>query len=518
MFESLSGTTKMFGGVALLGVIGAFWGHLKMVMSKLASIFIVAVELDDEGIEALISYLRKYGKFCKLGVRRFEVRPVYLKSLSRFTRVFCEMIGRDPAIYLFSRKEGGLRIWPVIIGKSIYGNNESENRPGTALILRGTFDIEKLINNASIYYNEMWKNLGMNVEGEVKEPNRFYIDHVFGSLAEFESGLGRNSEAPKESDSGRCFWYNTRNIKMGLWRVIGYDIDDVGMQNESNEREINYLSYPPEIKELIDKIIMWSKSKDWFKEKNLAWKMGISLFGIPGSGKSVFSKAIAELLNYPLFRYDLTTMKNADLNAKWHEMMHSTPCVALFEDIDTIFHGRQNIYHKQTIDAPLTFDCLLNTIDGIEKNNGILTIMTGNDISKIDSALGRPTEDKMEDNKIYNSTRPGRIDLVANFGKMEEACRREFAFRIMSDIFEDDYIENLVMECEGWSPSQFSKKCESLSLQKFWDNSNIIDIREEKHSAAEFLDELYEACLAKRNHHMSITTGQSCGDKILNTK
>lgn len=472
MIDGLSGTTKMFGGFAILGIIGAFWSHIKVILNKISSLLIVSTELEAEGVEALISYLRENGKFCKLGIRRFEMRSVYVKSISRFRRAFCEMIGNDPAIYLSKRKENGWNIWPIMIGSPTTGE---KHKPGSALFIRGTFNIDDLVYKASEHYNNLWEKLGVDKAGN-RNASRFYIEHVFGSLAEFQSNIGRNGSEPEQVEPASYTWYNARNIKMGTWRVIGYDVDDIGQESNKDGKEIDYLSYPPEIKALIDKILMWSKSRDWFKNKNLCWKMGVFLSGLTGSGKSAFAKAIAEMLDFPLFRYDLTTMKNSDLNAKWHKMLHSSPCVALFEDIDTIFSGRTNIFHKQTVETCLTFDCLLNTLEGVEDNDGVLTIMTGNNIDNMDSAIGRPRVEEMEENMVYNSTRPGRIDLVANFGRMDEDCRRELANRIMKDLFDKDTIERLVKECEGYSPSQFSDKCKNLSLKKFWDN-NVIDIK-----------------------------------------
>ena len=39
---------------------------------------------------------------------------------------------------------------------------------------------------------------------------------------------------------------------------------------------------------------------------------------------------------------------------------------------------------------PLTFDCLLNCLDGVERSDGIFTIISTNDVSKVDPALGQP--------------------------------------------------------------------------------------------------------------------------------
>jgi SpoVK/Ycf46/Vps4 family AAA+-type ATPase len=140
------------------------------------------------------------------------------------------------------------------------------------------------------------------------------------------------------------------------------------------------------------------------------------------------------------------------------------PCIALIEDIDGVFHGRKNISGgnaemsaflrnaemmgrdgqdgqggdgEDTISQPkeasgedgegrqqrqmrrpqipmnsgLTFDCLLNVLDGVERLEGVFVIITTNDITKVDPAIGQPTGDN-------GSTRPGRIDRVIELRNM----------------------------------------------------------------------------------------------------
>ena len=55
---------------------------------------------------------------------------------------------------------------------------------------------------------------------------------------------------------------------------------------------------------------------------------------------------------------------------------------------------------------PLTFDCLLNCLDGVERADGIFTIITTNDIGKIDPALGQPR--KLPDGTHGVHLAPGR--------------------------------------------------------------------------------------------------------------
>src|SRR5262249_48845816 len=154
------------------------------------------------------------------------------------------------------------------------------------------------------------------------------------------------------------------------------------------------------------------------------------------TGKTALARAFAEELDMPLHVYNLAEMGNFELMKAWAEMQANVPCVALIEDIDNIFHGRQNVVRsrlgaalfgrretkkRQNNDADeetegggrsmgmLSFDCLLNCLDGVERSDGVFTIITTNDVTKIDPALGQPRT--LPDGTVeFISTRPGRID------------------------------------------------------------------------------------------------------------
>src|SRR4029077_9087354 len=128
----------------------------------------------------------------------------------------------------------------------------------------------------------------------------------------------------------------------------------------------------------------------------------------------------------------------------------------LIEDIDNVFHGRENVARKNGIMnlmlaakkdddknergssmmTPLTFDCLLNCLDGVERSDGVFTIITTNDISKVDAALGQPR--KLPDGTLeFISTRPGRIDKAVELTYMEVEDKKRMAKRILGEYPEE---------------------------------------------------------------------------------
>lgn len=69
----------------------------------------------------------------------------------------------------------------------------------------------------------------------------------------------------------------------------------------------------------------------------------------PGTGKTAIARAIAEDLDMPLFVYALGQLLNEELEKSWAEIQAHIPCIALFEDFDNVFEGRQNIYGKPSL-------------------------------------------------------------------------------------------------------------------------------------------------------------------------
>ncbi len=103
------------------------------------------------------------------------------------------------------------------------------------------------------------------------------------------------------------------------------------------------------------------------------------------------ARAIAEDLDLPVFVFDLASMYNNELQEAWSTMLSEVPCMALIEDIDAVFDGRRNASSGNDKQA-LTFDCLLNCLDGIQRADGLLVVISTNRIDKIDPALGIPDE------------------------------------------------------------------------------------------------------------------------------
>ena len=213
------------------------------------------------------------------------------------------------------------------------------------------------------------------------------------------------------------------------------------------------------------------------------------LYGPPGTGKTALARAFAEDLNMPIYVFNLAEMGNHELIKAWADMQVNVPCIALIEDVDNVFHGRENVARKNSGGippwmfqnkekddqktrpmGPLTFDCLLNCLDGVERADGVFTIITTNDISKIDPALGQPR--KLPDGTVeFISTRPGRVDKAVELTYMEAEDKKRMAERIL-----DDYpvqLREMMAFIDRFpdlqeTPAQFQERCGQVALACFW--------------------------------------------------
>lgn len=114
-------------------------------------------------------------------------------------------------------------------------------------------------------------------------------------------------------------------------------------------------------------------------------------------------------------------------------------------------------------DCGLSFDCFLNTIDGVGNHGGVLLVVTTNNIDKVDEALG-VIDDDCNDGSL--STRPGRIDTVLELNPPDVNGRIKIAKRILVDY--PEYVDDVVIAGSNDSGAQFQERCTRLALKLFW--------------------------------------------------
>ncbi|MFQ3650624.1 MAG: AAA family ATPase [Gemmataceae bacterium] len=468
-------------GGALLGILAACWEQIKALGWRVVGLLIRRIEIPSEAAhQALIAYLvthyKRWGNYDRLYGADFE----YMRD-GRYGLVSYEQFGNRTLIFwngwfpfLFSNSQEK---------KSANNNQQQQYHPNggptrifsSVTFLRGTLDFEQLLREACEESNRLTWEVNSAQE---QAKNRFTIHHV---------PAREKSDDDWDDSTNGLPWYRQR-----YYRLLSHTPDQLGKAPTHDGSALSNLIFPRRVTELIREIELWRSNRDWYRSKGIPWKRGWLLYGPPGTGKTALARAFAEDLNMPIYVFNLAQMSNNELMKAWTDMQVNVPCIALIEDIDNVFHGRENVARKNSPISfflpkkdedsdnstnrnnggfsPLTFDCLLNCLDGVERSDGIFTIITTNDISKIDSALGQPR--KLPDGtQEFISTRPGRIDKAVELTYMEPEDKKRMAARILGE-FEQAHLDMLAFIDRypdlQETPAQFQERCGQIALACFW--------------------------------------------------
>ncbi|KAH7666169.1 P-loop containing nucleoside triphosphate hydrolase protein [Dioscorea alata] len=94
------------------------------------------------------------------------------------------------------------------------------------------------------------------------------------------------------------------------------------------------LAIDPQMKsEIVQDLVKFSKSKEYYAKIGKPWKRGYLLYGPPGTGKSTMIAAMANLLDYDVFDLELTGVKD---NSMLRKLLLNTTgkSIIVIEDID----------------------------------------------------------------------------------------------------------------------------------------------------------------------------------------
>ncbi|WP_028314653.1 AAA family ATPase [Desulfatibacillum aliphaticivorans] len=115
---------------------------------------------------------------------------------------------------------------------------------------------------------------------------------------------------------------------------------------------------------------------------------GILLCGVPGTGKSLTSKAVASLLNWPLIKLDIGALKNSLVGESERRMRQATQVIDAFgeaiiwlDECEKMFAGTKSSGETDAGTTAGMFSHFLNWM--AETNNSVLVMCTANNISQL---------------------------------------------------------------------------------------------------------------------------------------
>jgi AAA+ superfamily predicted ATPase len=121
------------------------------------------------------------------------------------------------------------------------------------------------------------------------------------------------------------------------------------------------------------------------------------------------------------------------------------PQYVILEDLDRAFPTEG----KRTQEWTVSFRTLLNCLDGVGTQDGVIVVATANDPTCLDPAILK---------------RPGRFDRVVQFRNPDADLRREY-YRRLSLILTGEQFEVAIENTEGFS---FAQLRETLPARGYW--------------------------------------------------
>jgi hypothetical protein len=383
------------GAAALIALVASGWQQLKAVVLQLSAYVVTSADFNEQQAWALLTYAKNQRHLAPV---RWQYHADWraLKSLGgqRLLRPYALLT--NSMVIRVGR-------WPVFISK---GTNPGRHDFAlTVYYVRGTIDPDALAVAACDAHDAAVRPR----EDAEPDPSRFEVYHRTGTAGR-DVMLDREPAKGDTAPGGKAPAAAPDAAVMRNWRAVGFGWEDVGLPDPQDP--LDRVALPPGAAEIVADVDDWYRSEQWCRDRGVPWRRGYQLDGEPGNGKSAFVKALGIKYGLKVYVFHLPTLRDEELIAAWRDACRYAPSIALFEDFDAVYAGRE-----LRTTGP-SFDALLNCLSGVETGDGVLAIFTTNHPEAIDEAI---------------TERPGRVDLRCHFPAPDEAGRRKIAARILDE-------------------------------------------------------------------------------------
>jgi len=177
--------------------------------------------------------------------------------------------------------------------------------------------------------------------------------------------------------------------------------------------------------------------EEWFRRHSLGFRRGYLLHGPPGNGKSSIIRAMLStegVTGFTMNPYDRSKIDEDRLAMLFSEAAESTPAVVILEDLDRCYP----LEESQDSQKNIPLQQLLNHLDGVGSQDGIIVVATANSAKMLDPAILR---------------RPGRFDRVVAFPNPTSESRKRFIEQIHPPLASKN-LEAVLQQTKGFSFAQ----------------------------------------------------------------
>jgi AAA+ superfamily predicted ATPase len=230
---------------------------------------------------------------------------------------------------------------------------------------------------------------------------------------------------------------------------------------------------PEGTRKLLQSVILRSIDHEQIMLKNgLSLKSGILLKGAPGNGKTTVLKVLIKEVGPEvtvIYAQPSHLSYASDVKGVCEMAKDLAPSILILEDMDWIATERD------ISTDPAKVIELMNALDGIEEQNGVITIGTTNHADRIEAAV---------------KNRPGRFDRVIEIPNPDEDCRRRMIslFTRRWKLSDGVQLDRVIKETEDLSGAHMADLCKTAARKAIeagsYGEDQIAVVREEDFSRA----------------------------------
>jgi AAA+ superfamily predicted ATPase len=205
-------------------------------------------------------------------------------------------------------------------------------------------------------------------------------------------------------------------------------------------------------RDLIDKnIVKYINNLSFYQERGLPTNRGALIVGPPGTGKTLTCEALINTIEATIIYITADDIHEQGTIDTLYTLANGlSPSIVIVEDIDTL----GGLDRREIGNHPLLGE-FLNCLNGVEKNEGVITIATTNYPEHLDKAL----------------TRAGRFDVKLDFGLPDDKLRQHILEKYLSSVKTKKIdLKEIVKKTEGFSGA-FLKEIVTLATIEAFEES-----------------------------------------------